>query len=360
MAKVVCGINGAGRIGLQLVKHYIDDLFAGNSKISIALINDPFCNIDNLVYRLRFDTTHGRFPHAVDVDKEKNLIKITCKDDKSKTAQFTLTMCKTPEEIPCKAHNVQIILECTGRFVEEKLSRQHLHAGSSVKHVIVSAPCSGENVFTAVYGVNHTELKKGDVKSQIISNASCTTNCLAPLIKVLHDNFTVQWGSMTTTHAATATQKVVDGVASKNFASARSVFNNITPASTGAAKAIGKVLKDLDGKINGNALRVPTLNVSVTDLTCGIAKATTVAEVQQKFQEASQKGSLQGVLGVAEPQTVSMDYNGCPLSSIFISESAMCFNEGKVVKVQSFYDNEFGYSKRLLDLTKYVANELVD
>lgn len=339
-------INGGGRIGLQVVRHHIRDCENNKTPCCIKIINDPFAKTESLAYQLQFDTVHGKFEFPVKAIDDET---ISIKGAKAEYS-IKLTKEREPAKIPYKEHSIKIVLECTGVFTAEEKAKMHIHDG--VQTVIVSAPASGSNVFTCVMGVNCDKLDVS--KNQILSNASCTTNCLAPLVKVLDDNFCIEWGTMTTTHAATQTQKVVDGVSTKDLAGGRSIFNNIIPASTGAAKAIGLVMPHLNGKIDGSALRVPTPNVSFCDFVVGVKKGTDAAAVNAAFQKAAENGSLKGILGIAHDGAVSMDFCGDARSSIMNPKSTLVLGD-KVVKVGAFYDNEYGYSMRLLQLAMKVA-----
>lgn len=348
MSSTAIAINGGGRIGLQVVRHWIRHTTAQSSSVHIALINDPFASAQNLAYSLKWDTVHGQFEYDV-AAKDDNTIQVKTRDG-SKTFEIALSKETEPEKIPYAKHGVAVVLECTGRFTAEDKAKRHLH--DSVQKVLISAPATGEGVFTTVLGVNDQDLSK----HKIISNASCTTNCLAPLVSVLHKNFKIQWGTMTTTHAATATQKVVDGLGTKDLANGRSVFNNIIPASTGAAKAIGKVIPELNGKIDGSALRVPVPDVSFCDFVCGVEKATTADEVKKAFAAAAADGPLKGILGTAHDGAVSSDFIGDKHSSIIDPNCTLVLN-GKTVKVGAYYDNEYGYSMRLYELAIKVVKK---
>jgi len=342
-------INGGGRIGLQFLKHHIRECEIGDCDIDVVLINDPFVEIGRLKYLIQYDTVHGRFDLPIDVCEKSSQVTIT---GKSKTYKIKLTREREPKNIPCKELGVKLMVECTGVFTSEEKAKQHFDSG--VEYVVISAPGSG-NMSTFVYGVNHTDFVKS--KDKIVSNASCTTNCIAPIVKVIDDTFGVEHCLLTTTHAATSTQNVVDGMSRKDYASGRSVFNNISPASTGAAKAIGKVMPHLNGKIDGNALRVPVPNVSVSDLVFTVKKKTSIDKIMEALNKACKEGPLKNVLGIAEDQTVSSDFMSCEMSAMVIPSSIMLLNDGLMVKIQAFYDNEHGYSKRLLDMTSYIASE---
>jgi len=350
MSTVPTAINGAGRIGLLALRSLIQRLECGSQKTKVVpvLLNDPFADHKNLLYRLKNDTVHGKFQYSAELNENDHTLTIAGK------YTMHLTKVREPSEVPYKKHNVKMVLECSGAFTQYEKASQHIDNGKTgVQTVVISAPGAGEGIKTLVMGVNHTEYDPK--KHQVISNASCTTNCLAPIVKVLHDKYKISWGAMTTCHATTATQKTVDGVSAKDYASGRCAMANIIPASTGAAKAIGLVFPDLMGKLNGNALRVPLPDVSVTDFVCGVGKDVTVEQINADFVEAS-KGNLKGILGIAEQYAVSSDIIGDSHSSVVIPSSVMVFNNN-VVKVHSFYDNEWGYSCRLIDLACYVAEK---
>lgn len=343
-------INGAGRIGIIFFRILADKINRGEVQhVNLALINDPFATLEDIKYRMTYDSAHGRYKHEVKICEESKTI---CVGDKVKVAFCTE---RDPAKVPYSKHDIKIVIECSGVFTEYDKAIQHITGG--VKHVVISAPAKGEQVKTLVFGVNHDQFDPS--KHNVVSNASCTTNCLAPLLKVLKDDYGIKWGYITTTHAATATQKVVDGVSQKDFASGRSIFNNIIPASTGAARAIGKVYPDLEGKLDGIALRVPTIDVSVTDYIVQTEKPVTKESVKASFNKAASKdGSLHGILAVAHQAAVSSDFLGDSHSSIVEMDKIMVNEESKVVKGLSFYDNEFGYSTRLTDLTLFIASKL--
>jgi len=340
-------INGAGRIGALAFRRIIDHQIKGDSSIKLVLINDPFANPENILYRLKYDTTHGRFQHKIELVNNELVVA-------DGLAKIKITAFKVPSEVPYKANNVEIVLECSGAFTSYEKAKDHLN-GTGVKKVIISAPASGDEIKTLVYGVNEKEFDAS--KHDVLSNASCTTNCLAPVVKVLNDKYKLNWGYITTTHAVTATQKTVDG-ASSNFASGRCAMSNIIPASTGAAKAIGKVFPELNGKLDGYALRVPTINVSVTDFVFQLAKpAKDLEEVKKLFTDAA-NGPLKNILGIAHPSSVSSDFNGDSHSSIVQFDNLMVKEGGSIVKGLAFYDNEWGYSSRLIELAIFVANKI--
>jgi len=324
------GINGFGRIGRLVLRSAMD---AG---ISVVAINDPFIPLDYMVYMFRYDSVHGRFKGSIEA-KDGNLV------INGQTIKVFQEM--KPESIPWGANGAEYVVESTGVFTTTEKANAHIKGGA--KKVIISAPSADAPMF--VMGVNH---EKYDPSMPIISNASCTTNCLAPLAKVVHDNFNIVSGLMTTVHAYTATQKTVDGPSAKAWRDGRCAGQNIIPASTGAAKAVGKVIPDLNGKLTGMAFRVPTPDVSVVDLTVVLGKSASYDEIKAAVKAASE-GPMKGVLGYTEDQVVSSDFIGDTHSSIFDARAGIQLTP-TFVKLVSWYDNEYGYSTRVVDLIKYV------
>ncbi len=331
--KVKIGVNGFGRIGRLIVR-----IAAGNPEIEIVGINDPFVDLDYMVYLLNHDTVHGSFQGTVEARDGKFWIN---------GRPSEVFSCKDPGEIPWAQCGAEYILEATGKFTNMEAAAAHFAGGA--KKVIVTAPSADAPMF--VMGVNN-EKYKTDMK--IISNASCTTNCLAPLAKVIQDNFGIVEGLMTTVHAVTATQLTVDGPSKKDWRGGRAAGYNIIPASTGAAKAVGKVLPELAGKLTGMSLRVPVSDVSVVDLTCRLEKPTTYEEIKKAMKAASEEGSLKGIIGYTEEDVVSSDFIDDSRSSIFDAGAGIMLNE-HFVKLVSWYDNEWGYSNRTVDLLGYIA-----
>uniref|UniRef100_A0AAF5CZP1 Glyceraldehyde-3-phosphate dehydrogenase n=1 Tax=Strongyloides stercoralis TaxID=6248 RepID=A0AAF5CZP1_STRER len=297
--------------------------------VKVVAVNDPFINIDYMVYMFKYDSTHGRFKGSVTHDGS-NLIFST-----------------DPAEIQWGAAGAHYIVESTGVFTTLEKASAHMKGGA--KKVIISAPSADAPMF--VMGVNHE--KYSAANDHIISNASCTTNCLAPLAKVIHDNFGIIEGLMTTVHATTATQKTVDGPSGKMWRDGRGAAQNIIPASTGAAKAVGKVIPELNGKLTGMAFRVPTPDVSVVDLTCRLERPATMDQIKAVVKAASE-GPMKGVLAYTEDQVVSTDFVSDSHSSIFDAEACISLNPN-FVKLISWYDNEFGYSNRVVDLISYIS-----
>ena len=331
---VKVGINGYGRIGRNVLRA----LYEANrtNEIEVVAIND-LGNAETNAHLTRYDTAHGKFPGEVSVEGEYLVIN----GDKIKVLAE-----RDPAKLPWGELGVEIVLECTGFFASKEKANAHLQGGA--KKVVISAP-AGSDLPTIVYGVNHQNLKSDDT---IISNASCTTNCLAPLVKPIHDALTVEYGLMNTIHSYTNDQVLTD-VYHSDLRRARSASQNMIPAKTGAAAAVGLVLPDLNGKLDGFAVRVPTINVSMVDLTVNVARETTAEEVNKLLKDASQ-GALKGVLNFSEDPLVSSDFNHDPASSTVDAALTKVLG-GKMVKVCSWYDNEWGFSNRMLDTTLALA-----
>ena len=327
------GINGFGRIGRFVFRASVK-----RDDIEVVAIND-LLPVDYMAYMLKYDTMPGRFDGTVDFDLEKSLLIVNGKE-------IRVTACKNPAEIAWGAVGAEYVVESTGLFLTKEKAQAHIEAGA--KYVVMSAP-SKDDTPMFVCGVNQDKYVKG---TQFVSNASCTTNCLAPITKVLNDKFGVVEGLMTTVHSTTATQKTVDGPSMKDWRGGRAASGNIIPSSTGAAKAVGKVIPELNGKLTGMSMRVPTLDVSVVDLTVNLAKPTTYEEICAAMKEASE-GELKGVLGYTEDAVVSSDFLGCPLTSIFDAKAGIQLTP-TFVKVVSWYDNEIGYSNKVLDLIAHM------
>ena len=327
------GINGFGRIGC-----FVFRASCKRDDIEVVAIND-LLPVDYMAYMLKYDTMHGRFEGTVDYDMDKSLLIVDGK-------QIRVTACKNPAEIGWGAVGAEYVVESTGLFLTKEKAQAHIEAGA--KYVVMSAP-SKDDTPMFVCGVNQDSYVKG---TQFVSNASCTTNCLAPITKVLNDKFGVVEGLMTTVHSTTATQKTVDGPSMKDWRGGRAASGNIIPSSTGAAKAVGKVIPELNGKLTGMSMRVPTLDVSVVDLTVNLAKPTTYDEICAAMKEASE-GELKGILGYTEDAVVSSDFLGCPLTSIFDAKAGIQLTP-TFVKVISWYDNEIGYSNKVLDLIAHM------
>jgi glyceraldehyde 3-phosphate dehydrogenase len=324
------GINGFGRIGRLVFRSAIN-----NDDFNVISIND-LLDINQLAYLLKYDSVHGTFDGSIEVSDGKLIVN-------GKSVKITAE--RDPNNIDWSGMNVDIVAECTGIFTS--LEKASFHLNSGAKKVVISAPSPDAPMF--VMGVNHNEVKSTDL---IVSNASCTTNCLAPIAKVLDDNFLIQEGLMTTVHAATATQFTVDGPSKKDFRGGRSSLLNIIPSSTGAAKAVTKVIPSLAGKLTGMAFRIPTANVSVVDLTVRVNKETSYEEIKKVMKSASEN-DLKGILGYCDDLVVSQDFIGDKRTSIFDANAGMELNS-KFFKIISWYDNECGYSNKLLDLSKHI------
>ncbi|MBE6305908.1 MAG: type I glyceraldehyde-3-phosphate dehydrogenase [Bacteroidales bacterium] len=322
------GINGFGRIGRFVFRASIK-----RDDIEVVAIND-LLPVDYMAYMLKYDTMHGIFDGTVDYNVEKSELIVNGKS-------IRVTACRDPKEIAWGAVGAEYVVESTGLFLTEEKAQAHIDAGA--KYVVMSAP-SKDATPMFVCGVND----KTYAGQTFVSNASCTTNCLAPIAKVLNDKFGITDGLMTTVHSTTATQKTVDGPSMKDWRGGRAAAGNIIPSSTGAAKAVGKVIPELNGKLTGMAMRVPTLDVSVVDLTVNLAKPATYAEICAAMKEASE-GELKGILGYTEDQVVSSDFLGDTRTSIFDAKAGIALTD-TFVKVVSWYDNEIGYSNKVLDL----------
>jgi glyceraldehyde 3-phosphate dehydrogenase len=331
--KIKIGINGFGRIGRLVMRAATE-----HKEVSVVAVNDPFMDVEYMVYMFKYDSTHGRFKGEVSHKDGKLII------NGQEVAVYNK---KNPDEIPWGTHGADYVVESTGVFTTKDKAELHLKGGA--KHVIISAPSADAPMF--VMGVNHTLYKSN---LSVVSNASCTTNCLAPLAKVIHDKFEIVEGLMTTVHAVTATQKTVDGPSGKDWRAGRGAGQNVIPATTGAAKAVGKVIPELNGKLTGMAFRVPNPDVSVVDLTVRLGKSASYDEIKTAIREAAE-GPLKGILGYTEDEVVSSDFIGDCRSSIFDANAGIQLNPN-FVKLISWYDNEYGYSHRVVDLIKYMAS----
>ena len=332
MGKLKVGINGFGRIGRMVFR-----AAAQRDDIEIVAIND-LLELDHLAYLLKYDSVHGNFKGTVEISGDQlvingNVVRITAERD--------------PRNLKWDEVGATVVAECTGIFTSLNMAQQHIEGGA--KKVVISAPSKDAPMF--VMGVNHNDAKTTDV---IVSNASCTTNCLAPLAKVLNDNFGIEEALMATVHATTATQMTVDGPSRKDFRGGRSAILNIIPAATGAAKAVTQVIPALEGKLTGMAFRVPNADVSVVDLTVKLSKETSYEEIKKTFRSASEN-ELQGVLGYTEDLVVSQDFIGDARTSIFDAGAGIELNS-TFFKLVSWYDNEAGYSNKLIDLALYIAS----
>lgn len=331
---VKLGINGFGRIGRLVFRAAIEK---EDKSIEVLAINDPFIDLDYMVYMFKYDSTHGRFKGEVKAENGKLVVN---------GHAISVFAERDAASIPWSSAGAEYIVESTGVFTTTDKASAHLKGGA--KKVIISAPSADAPMF--VVGVNE-EKYKSDMN--IVSNASCTTNCLAPLAKVINDQFGIKEGLMTTVHAYTATQKVVDGPSSKDWRGGRTAAQNVIPSSTGAAKAVGKVIPELNGKLTGMAFRVPVPDVSVVDLTCTLNKEVSYDDIKAAVKKASE-GPLKGILGYTEEDVVSSDFIGDSHSSIFDAKAGIALNK-TFVKLVSWYDNEYGYSCRVVDLIKHMA-----
>jgi len=327
------GINGFGRIGRIVLRNAVE-----HGNINVVAVNDPFIDLEYMVYMFKYDSTHGRFKGQVSVKEGKLYI-----NDKP----IMVYNERDPAAIKWSEAGAEYIVESTGVFTTVDKASAHLKGGA--KKVIISAPSSDAPMF--VCGVNLEAYKS---EYTVISNASCTTNCLAPLAKVINDNFGIVEGLMTTVHSTTATQKTVDGPSNKDWRGGRSSSGNIIPSSTGAAKAVGKVIPSLEGKLTGMAFRVPTSDVSVVDLVVRLEKSASYDEIKACLKKASESPELKGILGYTEDEVVSTDFIGCNESSVFDAKAGISLN-AHFVKLVSWYDNEWGYSRRVCDLVSHIA-----
>ncbi|MFD1613475.1 type I glyceraldehyde-3-phosphate dehydrogenase [Gelatiniphilus marinus] len=333
MSKLKIGINGFGRIGRIAFR-----IAAERPNVEIVGIND-LLDVEHLAYLLKYDSVHGRFDGTIET-KNGNLF--------VNGNEIRVTAERNPEDLKWDEVGAEVVLDCTGIFTTLEGAGKHIAAGA--KKVAISAPSADAPMF--VMGVNHNEITAADT---IVSNASCTTNCLAPLAKVINDKFGIAEGLMTTVHAATATQFTVDGPSRKDYRLGRASLNNIVPASTGAAKAVGKVIPELNGKLTGMAFRVPTVDVSVVDLTCRLEKSASWDEIKAALKDASEN-ELKGILGYTEEGVVSQDFVSEPKTSTFDANASMALNDN-FVKLVSWYDNEYGYSSKLVDLAQHIGSK---
>jgi len=331
MEKIKIGINGFGRIGRLIFRMALEQ-----DQLEVVAIND-LISLDYLAYLMKYDSTHGRFTGTIEVANDELIV-----NGKS----IRVTAEKDPANLAWGDIGAQYIVEATGFFLTKEKANAHIEAGA--KKVVMTAP-SKDDTPMFVMGVNH-EMYESSMN--IVSNASCTTNCLAPIAKVLNDAFGIKDGLMTTIHATTATQNTVDGISNKDWRGGRGAGQNIIPSSTGAAKAVGRVIPELNGKLTGMAFRVPTPNISVVDLTVNLKTAATYEEIKKVMKEASET-NLKGVLGYTEEPVVSSDFLGDSRTSIFDANAGMALND-TFVKVVSWYDNEWGYSFKILDLIQHI------
>ncbi len=328
------GINGFGRIGRLVFRAAME-----NPNVEVLGINDPFIDLEYMTYMLRYDTVHGQFKGDISVEGDKLVV------NGKKVAVYAAM---NPEEIPWSECGAEYIVESTGVFLTTEKAAAHFKGGA--KKVVISAPAK-DSTPMFVMGVNN---EKYTTDMNVVSNASCTTNCLAPLAKVINDNFGIVEGLMTTVHSITATQKTVDGPSKKDWRGGRAAAHNIIPSSTGAAKAVGKVIPELNGKLTGMSFRVPTPDVSVVDLTCRLEKAASYEDIKAAVKKASEN-ELKGILGYTEDDVVSSDFIHDARTSIFDAKAGIALNDN-FVKLVSWYDNEWGYSNKVVDLIQYMAS----
>lgn len=332
---VKIGINGFGRIGRLVMRA---SLLEG--AVQVVAVNDPFIDLDYMVYMFKFDSTHGRFKGTVEAKDGKLIINGN---------PISVFAKRNPDEIPWGDNGAEYVVESTGVFTTVDKASAHLKGGA--KRVIISAPSADAPMF--VMGVNED---KYNPSMTVISNASCTTNCLAPVAKVLNDKFGIEEGLMTTIHAVTATQKTVDGPSGKKWRDGRGAYQNVIPASTGAAKAVGKVIPELNGKLTGMAFRVPVPDVSVVDLTCRLKTPTEYDKIKAAMKQVSEDKAMSRYLGYTEEEVVSSDFIGDTHSSIFDAKAGIQLSP-TFVKIVAWYDNEYGYSHRVVDLIEYIASK---
>ncbi len=330
MVKV--GINGFGRIGRLVFRASVE-----RDNLEVVAINDPFIDVDYMVYMLKYDSVHGKFNGEAYAKDGKLVVN---------GKEIAVFACMNPEEIAWGSVGADYVVESTGVFTTMDKANAHFKGGA--KKVVISAPSKDAPMF--VMGVNND---KYTTDMNIVSNASCTTNCLAPLSKVINDNFGIVEGLMTTVHATTATQKTVDGPSKKDWRGGRAAAANIIPSSTGAAKAVGKVIPELNGKLTGMSFRVPTPDVSVVDLTCRLEKPATYEEIKAAVKKASE-GALKGILGYTEDDVVSTDFVNEYCTSVFDAKAGIALNDN-FVKLVAWYDNEWGYSNKVLDLISHMS-----
>lgn len=332
--KTQIGINGFGRIGRLVFRAALT-----RDDVEVVALNDPFMTPDYMAYMLKYDTTHGRFNGTVEFDENHLIVN---------GQKITVFFEKEVSNIPWGKVGAEYICECTGQHLSKDLCQGHIDGGA--KHVVMGAP-SKDDTPMFVMGVNNQKYTS-DMK--FVSNASCTTNCLAPIAKVLQENFGIKEGLMTTVHSVTPTQKILDGASLKDWRGGRAACGNIIPSSTGAAKAVGKVIPELNGKLTGMSMRVPTLDVSVVDLTVTLDKPASYEDICKAMKAASE-GELKGVLGYTEDPVVSSDFLGDPRTSVFDAKAGIALTD-TFVKVVSWYDNECGYSNKMVDLIRYMSS----
>ena len=335
---VKIGINGFGRIGGLVLSAAMEY----PKEVQVVAINDPFIDVEYMAYMIKYDSVHGRFNGEVSVNKEANTLIVN-----GNTIKVYAHM--NPEDIPWSETGAEYIADATGVFTDTPKASAHLKGGA--KKVIITAPAKDKETPMFVMGVNHKEYKKD---MNIVSNASCTTNCLAPLAKVINDKYGIKEGLMTTVHATTATQKTVDGPSKKDWRGGRAASANIIPSSTGAAKAVGVVLPELKGKLTGMSFRVPTVDVSVVDLTVTLNTPTTYEDIKATMKAAAESEEYKGIIGYTEDAVVSSDFIHDPRTSVFDADAGIMLND-TFVKLVAWYDNEWGYSCKVVDLIRHMA-----
>jgi glyceraldehyde 3-phosphate dehydrogenase len=335
---VKIGINGFGRIGRLVMRATLENF----KDVEVVAINDPFVSVDYMAYMLKYDTVHGRYDGEVSYDEAEGVLIVNGKKIKAYAEM-------NPENIPWKDSGAEYIAEATGVFTSADKAGAHFKGGA--KKVVITAPAKDKETPMFVMGVNHEKYTKD---MNVVSNASCTTNCLAPLAKIIHDKYGIKDGLMTTVHSITATQKTVDGPSKKDWRGGRAASTNIIPSSTGAAKAVGVVIPELNGKLTGMSLRVPTVNVSVVDLTVTLEKATTMEDINATMKAAAESEEWKGIVGYTEDAVVSSDFIHDPRTSIYDATAGIMLT-GNFVKLVSWYDNEWGYSNKVVDLIRHMA-----
>ena len=335
---VKIGINGFGRIGGLVFSAALQY----PKEVQVVAVNDPFIDLEYMAYMMKYDTVHGRFDGTVSVDKENSVLVVNGKPVK-------VYAFMKPEEIPWSETGAEYVADATGVFTDTPKASAHLKGGA--KKVIITAPAKDKETPMFVMGVNHKEYRKD---MAVVSNASCTTNCLAPLAKVINDKYGIKEGLMTTVHSTTATQKTVDGPSKKDWRGGRAASANIIPSSTGAAKAVGVVIPELKGKLTGMSFRVPTIDVSVVDMTCTLKTPTTYEDIKATMKAASESKEWEGIIGYTEEAVVSSDFIHDSRTSIFDADAGIMLNE-TFVKLVAWYDNEWGYSCKVVDLIRHMA-----
>ncbi len=335
---VKIGINGFGRIGGLVFSAALQY----PKEVQVVAVNDPFIDVEYMAYMIKYDTVHGGFDGEVVADKEKNVLHVNGKAIK-------VYACMKPEEIPWSETGAEYIADATGVFTDTPKASAHFAGGA--RKVIITAPAKDKETPMFVMGVNQDKYTKDMV---VVSNASCTTNCLAPLAKVINDKYGIKEGLMTTVHSTTATQKTVDGPSKKDWRGGRAASANIIPSSTGAAKAVGVVIPELKGKLTGMSFRVPTIDVSVVDMTCTLKTPTTYEDIKATMKAASESKEWKGIIGYTEDAVVSSDFIHDARTSIFDADAGIMLNE-TFVKLVAWYDNEWGYSCKVVDLIRHMA-----